>query len=337
MQSLARLLPLVAAAHALVPAPRPALQADEPVLEPRFLGTSALITVQNQWTKPCKCGGSDGKYMAVPPPKSFSIPASSVSTAYPVEAEGMIPLQSSFNFCCTPENERQSCASINIGVAPWKTGFTYAPNNPSSQMGIMQAPAKILEAGRDFDYEIITGQGAFTSFANSLIKSKVDGFISGLSQKPIEIQASADIKLTIKTVKEYSVVATYVSLDNMPTGGSKIDGIVALSGTISGTLDLKGVKQDFKIKAGGASIMISAEGNLFAAAKSAALNIEIKRALLSLDTIDLEGDFLVDVVGALYPVLAPVLKLPYKLCSIVNTSENAKIIALLNKAIKSLA
>ncbi|KAF3910520.1 hypothetical protein ABW21_db0200352 [Orbilia brochopaga] len=338
MQSLVRLLPLVAAANALVPAPRPAWQANEPVLEPRLLGTSAELYIHNQWPKQVKVVASDTKYLNTSPPASFSVAANTVSNKVPIEAEGMIPLQSSFKLCVQPENEKQSCANVNIGANPWKTDYTPASDNPSSQLGVMLAPAKILEAGRDFDFHFFTGSGAFTSFANSLIGSKLDSFISGIKSKPIQIKPSDDITVVIKDIVKPAVTATYVSLESAQGGGSKIDGIIKLSGTVKGTLTLKGVTQDFSLTVGGAQVLASAEGTLFAAgAKPAALNIDLKQLLVSIDSIDIEGDILVDIVGILYPILAPIIKLPYKLASIVNTSENAKIVALANKAIKALA
>ncbi|KAK6359086.1 hypothetical protein TWF696_000253 [Orbilia brochopaga] len=337
MQSLVRLLPLVAAANALVPAPRPALQASEPVLEPRLLGTSAEMLAVNQWPKKLGVVTSDAKYLNTSPPKSFSVAANSVSPRYPVEAEGMIPLQSSFKVCCLPENEKQSCVSIDLGVAPWKTDYTPASDNPSTQMGVMLAPAKILEAGRDFDIHILCGQGAFTSFANSIIASKLDGFVNGIKQKPVVVKASDDITVTIRDIVKPSVAATYVSLNTLPSGQNKIDGIVKLSGTVKGSIKFKDTTQDFSISVGGAQLLLSAEGTLFAAAKSAQLNLDVKQLQVSVNDIDISGDILVDIVGVLYPILAPVIKLPYKLASIVNTSENVKVLALANKAIKALA
>ncbi|EWC48904.1 hypothetical protein DRE_00209 [Drechslerella stenobrocha 248] len=329
MQSVIRLLPLVAMASALVPATRSA----EPVLEPRLLGTSAELYIYNEWGKTVTAVGSNSKHMAQGPPASIKVAANSISRKYAVEAEGMIPIQSSFRLTLQPEFEAESVVDIDIGVSPWRTAYTVGRTNPSNQVAVMLAPAKILEAGRDFDFHVISGPGSFTGFANGLIDSKIPEFIQGVKDKPptfkVNVPVLGDVEITIRDIVNYNVKSPYTSLS---LSTNVIKALVNLSGEVRLTIKSGSKKQDANIKVSGASLLLTAKGNIFAQP----LKIDVEGLAVSLQDLDIGGDLLPEIIGGLYPIFAPVLKLPYKLASFVNTSENAKIVGLVNQAIKAL-
>ncbi|KAK6530681.1 hypothetical protein TWF281_007520 [Arthrobotrys megalospora] len=332
MQSLIRLLPLLAAVNALVPAPRPISVADlesAKEVDPRGLGTSAEIYVYNHWSQPLTVTGTDNQHMNISPPASFKVGPNSVSQKYAIEANGWVPVQSSFKLNLKPEGGSQSTVNVDIGVAPWKTGFSLNSKNPAGQVGVLLAPAKILEAGRDFDFHFFSGPGSFTSFVQSQIDQKLPEGLAKVKGKKFVIEK--DIEITVNDIVKPVVKATYVNLGNGPNG-LLVDAIANVDGEAQLTITFKGVTQKTNIKVKGLSALITADAKL-----GASIELDVKRFQGSVDAIDISGDILIDVIGVLYPILAPVLKLPYKLASIVNTSENAKVVAYINTAIKAFA
>ncbi|KAF3913365.1 hypothetical protein ABW20_dc0105934 [Dactylellina cionopaga] len=339
MQSLIRLLPLIAAASALVPAPRPISVEDfEAKNNARGLGTSADIYIYNEWSQALTVTGSENNFMSINAPSSVQLGPNSVSQKYSVEANGWIPLQSNFKLSLQPEGGDESIVNIDIGVTPWKTRYTLGGDNPANQAGIMLAPAKILEKGRDFDFHIFSGPGAFAPFVQGLIDQKLPGILAGLKEKPANLDISKDIKITVRDVVNPNIKASYVSLGS-GKNGMVINAIVNIDGEIKLSAAFKDFKQDASIKLTGLSILLTAEGSLAAlsSAKAGELKLDVTRFQASINDIDINGDILVDIVGGLYPILAGVLKLPYKLASILNTSENAKVLSMINIALKAFA
>ncbi|EPS39411.1 hypothetical protein H072_6794 [Dactylellina haptotyla CBS 200.50] len=337
MQSLIRLLPLVAAANALVPAPRPI---DVEQFQARGLGTSADVYIYNEWNSGLTVSAAENTFMSTGAPGSVSVASNSVSDKFSVEANGWIPLQSKFKLILSPDGGDASTVNIDIGMSPFKTRYSLGAENPVNQAGVMLAPAKILEKGRDFDFHIFSGPGSLTPFIQSLVDQKLPGILEGIKQKPVDFAINKDISVTIRDIVNPVVKANYVSLGS-GKNGMVINGIVTIDGEIKLTVAFKNLKQDASIKLTGLSVLLTAEGSLAAlggkAGQLGQLSINVTRFQTSLNDIDINGDILADIAGALYPVVAPLLKLPYKLASILNTSENAKIVAMVNLAIKAFA
>ncbi|KAK6530386.1 hypothetical protein TWF694_003741 [Orbilia ellipsospora] len=339
MHSVICLLSLLAGANALVvPAPRPNWVPVDNTNSARGLGTSADVYIYNEWTSALTVAGGQNAYMSTNAPPSVQVAANSVAPKFSVEANGWIPLQSAFQLTATPDGGDASTVHIDIGMTPFKTRYTVGTSNPAGQLGVMLAPAKILEKGRDFDFHIFSGPGTFAPFVQSLVDQKLPGLIAGLKTKPATFNVAQDIAVTLRNVVNPVVKANYVSLGS-GKNGMLVNAIVTFDGEVDLTIALKDLKQDASIKVSGLSVLLSAEGNLLglASAKPGQLNINLTRFQLSVNDININGDILVDVVGALYPVFAPLLKLPYKLASIANTDENDKILSMLNVAVKSIA
>lgn len=330
MQSLIRLLPLLAAVNALVPAPRPISVADfESAKEPRGLGTSAEMYVYNHWSQPLTVTGTDNQHMNASPPASFKVGPNSVSQKYAIEANGWVPVQSGFKLNLKPDGGSQSTINVDIGVSPWRTGFSLGSKNPAGQVGVLLAPAKILEAGRDFDFYFFSGPGSFTSFVQNQIDQKLPETLAKVKGKKFVV--NNDIEITVNDLVKPVVKATYVNLGNGPNG-LLVDAIANVDGEAQLTVTFKGVTQKTNIKVKGLSALITGDAKL-----GVNIELDVKRFQASVDSIDISGDIIVDVIGVVYPILAPFLKLPYKLASIVNTSENAKIVVYINTAIKAIA
>ncbi|KAJ6255991.1 hypothetical protein Dda_9285 [Drechslerella dactyloides] len=344
-----RLLPLVAAAQALVPAPR--LRDDDGVNDlydrsltdataRRGLGTSAEIYFINDWPAPITFTSSDSHYMSNDPPGSVSLGGFSASGKYAVDANGWIPLQSSFKVNMKAASE--SSVSVNIGMSPFKTGFTVDGKSPAAQAGVMLAPAKILSNGRDFDFYFFAGPGVVGPLINSVLEANAAAVFTNIKKQPMKLTVSNDIDILLKEIVNPSVKCSYASVT--PVGNKAglwdLNIIIDVTAEVRLNARFKKISKDANIKMTGTSLLATAQVDLGRLSGSnlksvGNVGISITRFQTSIGDIKIDGDILVDIVGGIYPVLAPVLRLPYKLASIINTSENSKILTSLNSMLKS--
>ncbi|KAK6330377.1 hypothetical protein TWF696_003473 [Orbilia brochopaga] len=344
-----RLLPLVAVAQALVPAPRPQngdceLDIYERSLanatDRRGLGTSAEIYFINDWPGPITFTTSDSHYMSNDPPGSVSLAGFSASGKYAIDANGWIPLQSSFKINMKAASE--STVGVDIGVSPFKTAYTLDGKNPASQAGVMLAPAKILSKGRDFDFYFFAGPGVFGPLINSLLEANAAAVFANIKKQPMMLTISSDVDILLKEVANPSVRCSYASAT--PAGKTdvwNVNIIVDLAAEVKLNARFKKLKQDANIKLKGMSLLATAQIDFSRLTGSnlkgvGDIGVTVTRFQTSIGEIKIDGEILVDIVGGIYPVLAPVLRLPYKLASIINTSENKQILTSINNALKSL-
>ncbi|KAK6334511.1 hypothetical protein TWF730_003725 [Orbilia blumenaviensis] len=340
-------LTLLGAASALVAVPRPPSSQTHELsfhekrsnVSERGIGTSADMYVFNDWPVPVTFTTTDSSRMAKDPPGSVPMSRYSASSGYSIEASGWIPLQSSFklNF----QSPANSGVHVDIGMTPWKTAYS-GVTGQDFRTGVMLAPAKILAKGRDFDFYFFTGPGVMGPLINSVLDANLGAVFANIKKNPQKVAVNGDIDITIKEVLNPNVHCNYASVT--PGTGANlwtVNAIVDVTAEIKLKARYKKLNQDAVAKLKKFSVLVTAQmdfSGLSSAnlANVANIKLSVTRFQTSIEAIDIDGDILVDIVGFLYPVLAPALRLPYKLASIINTSENGNILGLINAAIKNL-
>ncbi|KAF3913542.1 hypothetical protein ABW20_dc0103228 [Dactylellina cionopaga] len=337
------------AARALVPAPRSSTQEITDIgpsdiiersasnaAQERGLGTSADMYIFNDWPDTITAGTSNSKFMSKNPPSSIDLGAYSASSVYPLEANGWIPLQSSFKVNLKAGSE--SKIDVNIGMTPFKTSFSVDSANPAFQAGVMLAPAKILEKGRDFDFYFFSGPGVMPPLINSALDANLGAVFASIKKSTLKFPISNDVDITLKEILNSNVKCSYASVTPGSAGGLwTVNAIINLTADIKMQARFKTLNSDATLKVKGLSVLVTAQADLSGLTGSnvGSVGLSVTRFQTSLDSIDLDGDILVDIVSFLYPVFAPVLRLPYKLASIINTSENGNILKKINDVIQS--
>ncbi|KAK6495051.1 hypothetical protein TWF481_003078 [Arthrobotrys musiformis] len=300
----------------------------------RGLGTSADIYIFNDWSEPITFTTSDHSRMSKSPPASVPVSSFGASSGYSIEANGWIPLQSSFKFAFQTPSDEKSGGKVDIGVSPWRTGYSLSGGS-EYETAVLLAPAKILEKGRDFDFYFYTGPGEMGPLISSLLESNLGAFFAGVKKNPQKIALNPDIDITIKEFINPIVTCKYASVKPGLTDWG-VTAIVDFTSEIKMRIRYKKLTQDATLKVTDFSVLAGAALNLGGLKttnyKMANLKFSVSKLQTSIGDIKIDGDILVDIVGALYPVLAPVLKLPYKLASIINISENKNILKMINAA-----
>ncbi|KAF3909236.1 hypothetical protein ABW20_dc0104312 [Dactylellina cionopaga] len=320
MRSAICFLSLLALANALVPAPRP-LDAQ---------GASADVYIVNDWGKSLTITTSEPKSMSQGLQSPIKLPANSKSSKYSISADGKS--QSSFKISLKPDgSSKESKINVQLGQSPLKTGYTFESTNPTTQAGALLAPVKAQEGGKDFDFYIFSGQGDSTATVNNLLDSKVKPKLAEIKDKPVTVTAAEGVEVTINEVVNPSIKSSYATLE-WSGFNVKVNAVIDVSAEVKLNVNFKGKKQDVTVKVVGFSLLATASGSITALSE-----FTVSRLQASVDKIDLGNDVVVDIVAIVYPALAPVLKDSFKLASLVNTSENAKVITLVNNAIKKLA
>ncbi|KAF3903547.1 hypothetical protein AA313_de0201926 [Arthrobotrys entomopaga] len=354
MNSLLRLLPLVAVVTALVPAPSSGVQElrDVALFElyqravanhtefERGLGTSADVYIFNDWPTPMTFTSSNSEYMSTQPPATVALGPYSASSKYTIDANGWVPLQSKFQV--TLNAATSSNIGVDIGVLPFKTDYTPDTNNPVSQAGVMLAPFNILGKGSDFSFFFFSGPGILGPLLNSGLDANLDALIASIRQTPQKFSVSSDVDVTINDIVNPSVKCSYASLVPGSTDGLlTVNAILDTSMELHTTARFKKVTQKANVKFTGLSVLVTAQVDLSGLINSGStatsnIGVTFTRFQTSLDDLSLDGDILTDIVAFLYPVLSPFLKLPYKLMSVINTSQNGAILIGLNSLVQSL-
>ncbi|KAF3104885.1 hypothetical protein TWF102_002650 [Orbilia oligospora] len=345
---------LISTATALVAVPRPPLsdikdldfyslydKRSTNVSTARGLGTSADMYIFNDWSTPITFSSYSHSRMSKSPPGSVPLSTFSASSGYAIEASGWIPLQSSFKYSFSTPSTEKGEVKVDIGMTPWKTGYSIN-SGKGFETGVLLAPAKILAKGRDFDFYFFSGPGVMGPLINSVLDANLGAFFAGVKKNPQKVAVNGDIDLTIKEFLNPAVRCKYSSVT--PGTGANlwtVNAILDITSEVKMKVRYKKVNQDAVLKLKNLSILVSANMDFSELSSANLANVaNIKLSVTSFQTsvegIDVDGDILVDIVGVLYPVFAPVLRLPYKLASIVNTSENKNILGMINAAIGSL-
>ncbi|KAK6519152.1 hypothetical protein TWF281_003841 [Arthrobotrys megalospora] len=308
----------------------------------RGIGTSADMYVFNDWSAPITFRIVEPKYMSKSPPGEIPMSSFSASSGYSIEANGWIPLQSSYKVIFdSPAGTGASSVHVDIGMTPWKTGYS-SIGGEEFQIGVLLAPAKILAKGRDFDFYFFSGPGVMGPLINSALDANLGAIFANIKKNPQKVAVNGDIDITIQEVLNPNVHCRYASVTpgtaaNLWTANAIID----ITAEVKMKARYKKLNQDAVLKLRKLSILVTAQTDLSGLtsanlANVANIKLSVTRFQTSIDGIDVNGDILVDIVGFLYPVLAPVARLPYKLASIINTSENKNILGMINAAINSL-
>ncbi|KAK6542742.1 hypothetical protein TWF694_006683 [Orbilia ellipsospora] len=354
MYCLLRLWPLVAIATALVPAPSSGVRelrdvalydlyqravANHTEFE-RGLGTSADVYIFNDWPTGMTFTSSNSEYMSTEPPATLVLSPYSVSNKYTIDANGWIPLQSKFQITLNPGTP--SNINVDIGVLPFKTDYAPDINNPASQAGVMLAPFNILGKGSDFSFFFFSGPGILGPLLNSALDANIGAFIANIRKTPLKFSVSSDVDITINDIVNPDIKCSYASIVPGSTDGLiTVNAIVDITVELQTTARFKKLTQNANVQFTGLSVLVTAQvdlGGLITSGSTAASNIGVTftRFQTSLDSLTVDGDILTDIVAFLYPVLAPFLKLPYKLMSVINTSQNGPILTGLNNLVQSL-
>ncbi|EWC46695.1 hypothetical protein DRE_04182 [Drechslerella stenobrocha 248] len=360
-----RLLPyfpqLLAVAHALVPSPRSPYASGpqdtdldlynlykyalrNSTMYRRGLGTSADIYFINDWPDAVSFTTSEHRYMSTNPPASIPLAPFSASKKYSIEANAWIPLQSSYKLAMKTASSSESSIHVDIGMAPFKTARTADSKNPEFQAGTILAPAKILAKGRDFDFYFFAGPGTLAPLINSLLDANTAAVSASIKKSPLQAKISSDVEIALKEIANPSLKCTYASVTPMEAGNKNmwnINLIVDITAEAKMNVRFKKVKQDANLKVKDLSILVTAQVDLgqltsVDSRQATKIGLTVSTFKISIGDIKVDGDILVDIVGRLYPVFAPVLRLPYKLASIINTSENPQILKFLNDGLTSL-
>ncbi|EPS41742.1 hypothetical protein H072_4342 [Dactylellina haptotyla CBS 200.50] len=313
MRSVLCLAPFAAVAAALVAAPRP-LDAQ---------GRSADVYIVNDWSKSLTVTTSDNKFMSKGLQSPIKVPASSKASKYTIESSD----QGGFKLSLKADGSKESKATIDLGA---KTAYSFDSGNPTTQAGLLLAPVKPQDTGRDFDFYVFSGQGDSTSTINSLIDSKLKPALAGIKDKPVKLSAEG-VEVTIKEVVNPVVKSSYATLE-WSGFNVKVNAIIDMSAEVKLTATFKGKTQDATVKISGLSMLLTAAGSV-----TNLSSITVSRLQASLDQLTSDADILVDILQAVYPEIGQVVKNTFKLASVANTSENAKIIVLVNNAIKKFA
>ncbi|RVD89438.1 uncharacterized protein DFL_000446 [Arthrobotrys flagrans] len=344
---------LLSSVTALVAVPRPPIS-DPQTLEyydfydkrstnvtARGIGTSADIYIFNDWSTPITYLTTSNSRMSKSPPGSVPLSTFSASSGYGIEASGWIPLQSSFKFSFSTPSSQKSDVKVDIGMTPWKTGYSLN-SGKEFETGVLLAPAKILEKGRDFDFYFFSGPGVMGPLINSVLDANLGAVFAGVKKSPKKVALNGDIDITFKEFLNPAVRCRYSSVTPSTAANLwTVNAILDITSEIKMKVRYKKLNQDAVLKLKNLSILITANmdfSDLTSAnlANVANIKLSVTRLQTSIGEIDVDGDILVDIVGAVYPVFAPVLRLPYKLASIVNMSENKNILGMINVAIESL-
>ncbi|KAK6347418.1 hypothetical protein TWF718_005259 [Orbilia javanica] len=307
----------------------------------RGLGTTADMYIFNDWSSPITYLTTSTTQMSDSPPGSVPLSIFSASSGYAIEARGWVPLQSSFQFSFSNPSSSKSNVKVDIGMTPWKTQYSLV-SGKEFETGVMLAPAKILENGRDFDFYFFSGPGVMGPLINSVLEANLGAFFAGVKKNPQKVAVNGDIDITVKEFLNPAVRCKYSSVTPGAVANLWVaNAILDVTSEIKMKARYKKLNQDAVLKLRNLSILVTAQmdfSKLSSAnlANVANIKLSVTRFQISIDGIDIDGDILVDIVGGLYPVFAPVLRLPYKLASIVNTSENKNILGLINAAVNNL-
>ncbi|KAK6497701.1 hypothetical protein TWF481_012104 [Arthrobotrys musiformis] len=323
MQSLIRLLPLLAAANALVPAPRLSTAGDD------TRGLTAQIHIYNQWTKQLTGTGTDNQQMSVSPPASFQVATNAPPQKYSIETNGKATGQSSFKLNLKPQSGSQSTVNVELGLSPWKAGFTLDSKNPASQVGVLLAP-KESSSGRDLDLLFFSGSGSFTSLVQGQIDQKLPEMLAKLKGKQITVP-DKDVTLVVNDIK-VAVKVSYVSLVSNPKGGYFLDAVANADVEAQLTMNSKTRGNNLKgsIKLKNVSAWINGDAKLGVSIEFFAKDLQV-----SIGSADVTGA-IVDVIGDIYPSIIANLKTPHLFAAVANTSDRQANVDALNKLIKDI-
>ncbi|KAF3922598.1 hypothetical protein AA313_de0204941 [Arthrobotrys entomopaga] len=312
MRSALSIVSFAAVASALVASPRP---------RDASLGRTADVYITNDWGKSLTITTTDNKSMSKAMQSPLKIASGSTPSKYSIQSSD----QGGFTWSFQATGSKASVATIDLGA---KTHCTLSSTNPTTQLGVLLAPAN---AEPDYKFYVFSGQGDSTSTVQNLIDSKLMPKLQGVKNSPVKLSVQG-VDATITDVVNPVVKSTYATLSWSGLDVT-VNTIISLSAQVKLTVTFQGATKDVTVTVTNLSLLLTASGSI-----TNLSSIKVSRAQASVDALSSDNnEFLVAVVQALYPALAPVLGDTFKLGSVVNTSENANIITLVNNAIQKFA
>ncbi|KAK6533814.1 hypothetical protein TWF694_002743 [Orbilia ellipsospora] len=311
MRSVLSIVSFAAVASALVASPRP---------RDASQGRTANVIIGNDWGKSLTVTTTNNKSMSKALQSPLKITSSTPST-YSIQSSD----QGGFTLSFQADGSKLSAATFDLGS---KTGYTLSSSNPTTQLGVLAAPAG---SQPDYKFYIFSGQGDGTSTVQNLIDTKLMPKLQGIKSSPVKLSVQG-VDATITDVINPVVKSTYATLA-WSFLDVTVNTIITFSGQIKLTVTYQGTTKDVTVTVTNFTLLVTGSGTV-----TNLSSIKVSRAQASVDVLSSDNtDFLVAVVRALYPALASVLGDTFKLGSVINTSENANVITLVNNAIQKFA
>ncbi|KAK6500420.1 hypothetical protein TWF481_010764 [Arthrobotrys musiformis] len=312
MPSLITLLPFLAAANALVPAPRPRAAGNAVAL-----GTSADVYVHNDlWNKSLTVSTIGTKHLRVQPPAAINIPGGKTEK-FPVQADGQG--QGRIELKAKPHGTiSESKFSIDLGSSPYKTGISQDVTPfKGHEYASFVAPLESQIAGHDFDLHLLTGRG-ISATELALAQSKLDGAIQTVVKL---FQGNEFYILNTNVTGVYDtykadIKINYLELNKGPDGGHIFKAIFTGDYEYQMTVTKDGASKTLGHKETGSSTFITGDVKI-----GSLIEFTAKTYQVSVGDVKFTGEHFPEFSNAAWPEYSKDAAL---YSAVINTSDNQR-------------